>query len=135
MAPEKVPSVVTCKYLVKHEDYNYLIKVCLLYLMHDDLRSMMHDDFRNMTCSNSREARRLSNNFLFYEYAMQYLCHYIRELTTGSTGITVINEEVQGILQRFLSVPVHAAFRLWGLNVTKSSCDLLDGSSGEILET
>ena len=124
MASEEVSSVVACKYLVKREDYNYLVKVCLLYLM--------HDDFQSMTCSNVRETRSLARSFPLHDYATWYLCDYVWELSTSSIRIS---EEVQCIMQRFLSIPVHAAFRLWGSNVANFSGNAWEDCSEGIIET
>lgn len=103
MDPEKVSSAVARKYLVQSEDYNYLLQVCLNYLM--------HDDFRSMPCSNPSEIRSLVETYPLFDHAVQILCDYVRELIITSTGM---NEEVQSIMRKFLSVPVHRAFRLWG---------------------
>lgn len=102
MDPADISSAVARKYLVQPEDYNYLVTVCLIYLM--------YDDFRSMTCSNSSEAWSFITQHPLYEYVTLYLCDYIHELTMISAGM---NQEVKGLMQRFLSIPVHEAFLLW----------------------
>lgn len=124
--PENVFSAVARKYLVQPEDYNYLLKGCLIHVM--------QAEFSSMTCSNSNELLSLIRNHPLYAHATVYLLEYVFELTVLNTGI---NQEVQCIMQRFLSIPVHKAFRLWdkcwaGVNLSYPIEDLEDEYCSEI---
>ena len=102
MDPENVSSAVARKYLVQHNDHNYLLQVCLTHLM--------NEDFRSMKCSMLSGLRSFRRDDPLYAYAAMHLIEYVCELTGRSTGM---NEEVTCIMQMFLSTPVHEAFLLW----------------------
>jgi hypothetical protein len=69
MDPEKVSSAVARKYLVRPEDGNYLLKVCLTYLM--------HDDFSSTTWSTFDELERFKKTYPLYGYAALKTCVHI----------------------------------------------------------
>lgn len=100
MDPENVSSTVARKYLVKPEDHNYLLKVCLHYLM--------HDDFKSTTCSGVGEVESLFNSHPLYKYAARRLYYHTQAVVDIG-----MNNEVKCIMQRFLSLPVCKSFQLW----------------------
>lgn len=98
--PENVSSTIAQRYLIKPEDINYLLEVCLICLM--------HDDFRSTKCSNLGEAFSFTPNHPLYKYAATRLCQLVR----SSVNIGM-NEKLTCMMRRFLSVPVHESFQLW----------------------
>ena len=100
MDPEKVPSRIARGYLVKPADQNYLLKVYLNYLM--------HDDFKGIKCTKFNEVSSFLIHHPFYEYAMLKLCDSIWAVNE----IGFDNENIL-LMQRFLSMHVGEPFQLW----------------------
>lgn len=118
MDPENASSSVAQKYLVKPKDRNYLLKVCLIQLM--------HDDFKNITCSTAGEVQSLVDNHPLYGYATVALCNHIDELVEIS-----LDSEVKRIIQKFLSMPVCESFQLWDTCIMGRHILEMEDSSAE----
>lgn len=95
MNPENVSSNVARKYLIKPTDHNYLLRVCLIHLM--------HDDFKGITCFDVSEVRSFMNKHPICEYVTSKLCDHTRALTNSD-----MTDEIKRIIQRFLSTPCEA---------------------------
>lgn len=100
MDPEKVPSRIAREYLVKPADQNYLLKVYLNYLM--------HDDFKSIKCTKFNEVSSFLSHHPFYEYAML-------ELRDSIWAVNEIgfDKETMLMMQKFLIMPVGQSFQLW----------------------
>ena len=79
MNPEDVSSAVARRYLVQTQDHNYLVQVCLTYLM--------HDQFSSIKWSKISDFHLFRQNHPLYVHATMYLCDYVNGSILCPTGM------------------------------------------------
>lgn len=100
MKPEYLSSSKAKKFLVNPTDINYILKICLTYIM--------HEYFESQICSTTGEIELLLSKHSFLKYAASSLCDYI-----WASVYEGLNDKTENLLRRFLSIPPHPSFELW----------------------